>query len=98
MSDFVGYPLHGPRVRTLEEWHYDAYYAHSTKGEPLLDIVAERDALRTENEKLRAALLPFASIKADDGDGFSGLPDTVIVRIEASVRELKAARAALGEK
>ena len=62
------------------------------------DAADEITRLRAENEKLRAALLPFASIKADVGDGFSGLPDTVIVRIEASVRELKAARAALEGK
>ena len=58
----------------------------------------EITALRAENERLRAALLPFASVEADNGDGFSGLPDMVIIRIEASVRELKAARAALEGK
>lgn len=59
------------------------------------DELKKQDA---EIERLRAALLPFASIKADHGEGFSGLPDMVIVRCEASVREIKAARAALGEK
>ncbi len=54
--------------------------------------------LTAENEKLRAALSPFASTKTDDGyDYISSWPDTVIVRIEASVREMKAARAALEE-
>jgi hypothetical protein len=49
-------------------------------------------------ERLRAALSPFASTKTDDGyDYISGLPDMVIIRIEASVREIKAARAALEE-
>lgn len=64
-----------------------------------LEAADEITCLRAENERLRKALLPFASIKADDGhDYISSWPDTVIVRCEASVRELKAARAALGEK
>lgn len=50
-------------------------------------------------ERLQAALSPFARTKADDGyDYISSWPDTVIVRCEASVREIKAARAALEEK
>jgi hypothetical protein len=61
-------------------------------------LMEERTRLAAEVEKLRAALTPFASIKADVGDGFSRLSDMVIIRIEASVRELKAARAALEEK
>jgi hypothetical protein len=69
--------------------------------------ITEIARLRAENESLRAALKPFASTKADAGydykadDGYdyiSGLPDIVIIRIEASVREIKAARAALEEK
>jgi hypothetical protein len=51
--------------------------------------------LEDENERLRAALKPFAGIKADDGDDFSKWPDMVIIKCEVSVRELKAARAAL---
>jgi hypothetical protein len=55
--------------------------------------------LTAENAKLRAALRPFASTKADDGyDYISSWPDTVIVRCEASVGEMKAARAALEKK
>jgi hypothetical protein len=61
--------------------------------------ITEIARLRAENESLRAALKPFASTKADAGyDYISGLPDIVIIRIEASVREIKAARAALEEK
>jgi hypothetical protein len=65
-----------------------------------LDEAQQAFALERYNaEKLRAALSPFASTKPDDGyDYISGLPDTVIVRCEASVREIKAARAALEEK
>ena len=60
------------------------------------DELKKQDA---EIERLREALKPFASTKADDGhDYISGWPDTVIVRIEASVGEMKAARAALEEK
>jgi hypothetical protein len=80
----------------LEKMRADIAYAdkHASKVEGLLWGTAK------ENEKLRAALSPFASTKADDGyDYISGLPDTVIVRIEASVGEMKAARAALsGDK
>jgi len=47
-----------------------------------------------ENERLRAALLPFASIQSQMGD-YVGYPDNIIVRIEASVGELRRARAAL---
>ena len=65
----------------------------------MIDLEEDNGRLTAENERLRAALLPFASINADDGhDHISSWPDTVIVRCEASVRELKAARAALGEK
>lgn len=51
-----------------------------------------------EIERLRAALAPFANIKADNGDDFSKWPDEVIIRCEVSVREIKAARAALKVK
>jgi len=62
-------------------------------------LTDQNNRLTAEVEKLRAALSPFASTKADDGyDYISGLPDMVIIRIEASVREIKAARAALDEK
>jgi hypothetical protein len=79
----------------VEKMRADIAYAdrHAAKVEGLLWGTAK------ENEKLRAALRPFASTKADDGyDYISSWPDTVIVRCEASVREIKAARAALEEK
>jgi len=54
----------------------------------------EVSRLTAENERLRAALLPFASIQSQMGD-YVGYPDNIIVRIEASVGELRRARAAL---
>lgn len=84
------------RLRELSTWERRR---HGVPADVAMDQAAnDITRLRAENERLRAALRPFASIKADVGDGFRGLPDTVIVRIEASVRELKAARAALEEK
>jgi hypothetical protein len=63
--------------------------------------VEDRDAtitrLTAEVERLRAALLPFASIQSQMGD-YVGYPDSIIVRIEASVGELRRARAALTQE
>lgn len=45
--------------------------------------------------KLQNALNPFADIRADDGDTFATYPSDMLVRCEASVREILAARAAI---
>jgi len=55
---------------------------------------SENARLTAEVERLRAALLPFASIQSQMGD-YVGYPDNIIVRIEASVGELRRARAAV---
>lgn len=51
--------------------------------------------LTAERDRLKAALQPFAAIKADDGDTFDTWQDDVIIRCEVTVRDLKQARAAL---
>lgn len=79
-------------VVRLRDWEE---YDEGKINDARVEAADEITRLRAENEKLRAALLPFARIKAGRGDDFSKWPDTVIIRIEASVRELKAARAAL---
>lgn len=46
-------------------------------------------------ERLASALMPFALIKADDGDDFSAYDDQVIIRCEITAGDLKRARKAL---
>jgi hypothetical protein len=53
---------------------------------------------REENARLRAALQVFANIKAADGDDFSQYVDVAIIRCEVTAKDLRLARAALGEK
>ena len=95
MSDIVERLRDSDTTRRIGESYADV---HDRRQADRNEAADEITRLTAENEKLRAALLPFASIKADVGDGFIGSPDMVIIRIEASVRELKAARAALEEK
>lgn len=56
------------------------------------------EALEAGVEELRAALKPFAQIKADDGDTFDTWNDDVIIRCEVTVGDLKKARSALEAK
>ena len=52
-----------------------------------------------EADRLREALRPFASMRSNNGvDCCAGYPDEVIIRIEASVGEIRRARAALNYK
>jgi hypothetical protein len=51
-----------------------------------------------EADRLREALRPFASIQSDNGDCCANYPDEVIIMIEASVGEIRRARAALNYK
>jgi hypothetical protein len=52
-----------------------------------------------EADRLREALRPFASMQSDNEvDCCAGYPDEVIIRIEASVGEIRRARAALNYK
>ena len=95
MADIVERLRDSDTTRRIGESYADV---HDRRQADRNEAADEITRLTAENEKLRAALLPFASIKADVGDGFIGSPDMVIIRIEASVRELKAARAALEEK
>ena len=48
-------------------------------------------------EPLAEELERFANIEAGDGDDFSGLNDDVIIRVEVTAGDLKAARQALAE-
>lgn len=57
-----------------------------------------REDDKTRVEELRAALKPFAGIKADDGDDFSAYDDQVVIRCEVTVGDLKKARSALEAK
>lgn len=59
-------------------------------------IRAVVDAKEAEMEELRAALKPFAGIKADDGDDFSAYDDQVVIRCEVTAGDLRKARKALG--
>jgi len=61
-------------------------------------IRAVVDAKEARVEELRAALKPFAGIKADDGDDFSAYDDQVVIRCEVTVGDLKKARSALEAK
>jgi len=78
-----------------DDWMSDAALYPDRKSVALVRK-SEFDALLAENERLRVALLPFASIQSQMGD-YVGYPDNIIVRIEASVGELRRARAALKE-
>ncbi len=56
----------------------------------------ENIELRAERDRLKAALAPFAAIKADDGDDFSTYDDQVVIRCEVTAGDLRKARKALG--
>lgn len=59
---------------------------------------AAAQALDGYINRLRDALWPFALIRADDGDDFSGWHDDVIIRCEITVGDLRKAREALNAK
>lgn len=54
-----------------------------------------REDDKAEVKVLRAALQPFAGIKAEDGDTFDKWGDSVVIRCEITVGDLKKARKAL---
>ena len=64
-------------------------------GRTNIEAATAIELLQAEVERLKAALAPFAAIKADDGDTFDTWHDDVIIRCEITVRDLKQARAAL---
>ena len=83
--------------RVNHEWLHDA--VPCVEDWDRLFALARRGAEAAARiEQLEKALRPFAGIKADDGDDFSKWPDQVIIKCEVSVREIKAARAALEDK
>ena len=51
--------------------------------------------LLAAERRLRRALKPFATIKADNGDDFSEYPPETVIRCEISAGEIHAAREAL---
>jgi len=95
----------------LERAH-QKWYAHSiSTGESIIyqvdamlefadEQIAERDAeiarLRAYAIALRKAADPFCNIKADDNDTFNGYADSVIIRAELTVGELKTLRLSAG--
>lgn len=60
------------------------------------DPAMRAEAAEAERDRLKAALAPFAAIKADDGDDFSAYDDQVVIRCEVTVGDLRKARKALG--
>lgn len=58
-------------------------------------IVISTRKLLAQHHAASDALMRIASIKADDGDDFSGWDDDVVIRCEISVADLKAVRATL---
>jgi hypothetical protein len=56
-----------------------------------VDLRALCDVLVAGHEAA-AALSPFASIQADDGDSFDGYPDQVVIRCEVTAGEIRRAR------
>lgn len=73
--------------------HEDGYWEGHSAGTDAIETEVYKLSLLIET--LVEALKPFAGIKADDGDDFSKWPDEVIIKCEASVREIKKARAAI---
>lgn len=55
------------------------------------------EGLAAERDRLKAAISPFAAIKADDGDDFSTYDDQVVIRCEVTAGDLRKARKALGD-
>jgi len=66
--------------------------------EQILKVTQDRaEKAEAENARLKGALEVFAAIKADDGDTFDKWDDSVVIRCEITVGDLKKARKALGE-
>jgi hypothetical protein len=64
----------------------------------MVELHKEKKAAEAEVARLREAVTPFASIKADDGDTFDTWDDQVVIRCEITVRDMRKAREALEGK
>jgi len=80
--------LAGDRDRTRAD--YETMKAHNK------ELFGKLSAAELERDRLKAALAPFAAIKADDGDDFSTYDDQVVIRCEVTAGDLRKARKALG--
>jgi hypothetical protein len=74
----------------------DSPYWSASLGDVYYIVDKEMKA-RTERDRLKAALAPFAAIKADDGDDFSAYDDQVVIRCEVTAGDLRKAHKALGD-
>lgn len=77
----------------VEKWKQEAAWDKAAAS----DFLGRAEEAEAERDRLKAALAPFAAIKADDGDTFDTWHDDVIIRCEITVRDLKQARVALGD-
>ncbi len=91
--------INAPSTKTLETYNLLAEsQAEVERLKGMLNCnVAEIIPLRKDFAEAVKVIELFASIKADDGDDFSGMAPQTVIRCEVTVADLNAARAFLAK-